>query len=83
MLAHLDGTYTQPTLDRRLVMVNFILPVDPDNNQIKKLRSKLANQISTVEKLADLSFDLFEELRLNKPHSRLLVEWRWIINDLL
>ena len=64
-------------------MVNFILPVDPDNNQIKKLRSKLANQISTVEKLADLSFDLFEELRLNKPHSRLLVEWRWIINDLL
>jgi hypothetical protein len=83
VLGHLDGTYTQPTLDRRLVMVNSILPVDPDNNQLRKFRLIIKNQITTIEKLADLSFDMFEELRKSEPNSRLLVKWRWVVNDLL
>jgi hypothetical protein len=64
-------------------MVNFILPAEPNNNQIKALRLKIMNQIRTIEKLTDLSFDLFEELKSQNPGSSLLVKWKWVINDML
>lgn len=64
-------------------MVNFILPAEPDNHQIKALRLKIMNQIKAIEKLTDLSFDMFEELKKQKTDSPLLVKWRWVINDLL
>lgn len=64
-------------------MVNFILPAEPNNHQIKELRLKIMNQIKDIEKLTDLSFDMFEELKKQKTDSPLLVKWRWVINDLL
>jgi hypothetical protein len=64
-------------------MVSTILPVDPNNNHIRGFRLKIKNQITAIEKLADISFDMFEELRYIKPDSQLLVEWRWVVHDLL
>lgn len=66
-------------------MVNTIVPIDPDNNQIKYIQSKILKQIKAIETLAGLSFELFEELRKQKQgeYSSVLVKWRWAINDLL
>jgi hypothetical protein len=64
-------------------MVSTILPVNPDDNQMKASRLKVQKQLTTIEKLADMSFDMFEELRSIKPDSRLLVKWRWVVADLL
>jgi hypothetical protein len=64
-------------------MVNFILPAEPDNHQIKELRLKIMNQIKAIETLTDLSFDMFEELKIRNTDSSLLVKWRWVINDML
>ena len=66
-------------------MVNAILPVDPDNNQIKSVQSHILKQLKAIETLTVLSFELFEELRKQQQgeYSPLLVKWRWAINDLL
>jgi hypothetical protein len=64
-------------------MVNTILPVDPNENQMMASRLKIQEQLKTIEKLADISFAMFEELRSIKPDSRLLVKWRWVIAGLL
>jgi hypothetical protein len=66
-------------------MVNAILPRDPDNNQLKNLQLKTLKQTKTFEKLVELSFELFDELRKHKQgeHSSALIKFRWVINDLL
>jgi hypothetical protein len=64
-------------------MVSTILPVNPDDNQMRASRLKIQEQLKTIEKLADISFAMFEELRSLKPDSRLLVKWRWVVAGLL
>lgn len=66
-------------------MVKAIVPIDPDNNQLKFVQSKILKQIKTIETLTVLSFELFEELKAHKQgeYSSVLVKWRWVINDLL
>ena len=66
-------------------MISTILPVDPDNNQIKYIQSKILKQLKAIETLTELSFELFEELRKYKKgeYSSILIKWRWAINELL
>ena len=66
-------------------MVNAILPRDPDNNQLKNIQLKTLKQTKAFEKLVDLSFELFDELRKHThgEHSSALIKFRWVLNDLL
>ena len=64
-------------------MVNYILPRDPNNNQLEELKKQLAKIINLNGELALLSISMFEELRNLNPDSQLLTKWRWVINGLL